>query len=200
MNDPFVREARARGYRSRAAFKIVEINESYRIFREGQRVMDLGSAPGGWSQLVVASVGRGNVFAVDLVAMEPIDGVEFTEGDFLDANFRAALAARLGTEKFDVIMSDMAPNGSGDPKTDHLRIVGLVEQAIDFALEFLKVGGTLVAKIFQGGEERRLVAELRKYFERVSYCKPKSSRKDSAEMYLVAQRLVPSCPSASLSL
>ncbi|MDR2777285.1 MAG: RlmE family RNA methyltransferase [Rickettsiales bacterium] len=189
VNDPFVREAKIKGYRSRAAFKIMEIDQSYKIFRRGSRVMDLGSAPGGWSQVAVSRAGHGNVFALDVVEMEPLDGVEFVRLDFLRDDAEANLTAKIGDTKFDVVMSDLAPNTSGDPRTDHMRILGLVEQAIHFTLEILKDGGTFVAKIFHGREEHRLVSNLRRYFERVDYFKPQSSRSDSSEIYIVAQRL-----------
>ncbi|MDR1425844.1 MAG: RlmE family RNA methyltransferase [Rickettsiales bacterium] len=189
INDPFVREARAKGYRSRSTFKIMEIHQNYNIFRDGYRVLDLGSTPGGWSQLAVTLVGRGNVFALDTVPMEPIAGVKFMKLDFLENDTVDVLLAQLGETKFDIVMSDMAPNTSGDQKTDHLRIIELVEKAIDFSLNILKTGGTFVSKIFHGGLERELVSKLKKHFKKVSYFKPKSSRKDSPEIYVIAQKL-----------
>ncbi|MDR1494901.1 MAG: RlmE family RNA methyltransferase [Rickettsiales bacterium] len=188
LNDPFVKEARALGYRSRAVFKIMQIDQKYRIFKKGQRVMDLGSAPGGWSQLAASAVGHGNVFALDLVEMAPIEGVEFVRGDFLDQRIRANLEARMGKAKFNVVMNDMAPNLSGDQKTDHSRVIELLEQALDFAQEILMVGGTFIGKLLHGREEQRLVSEIKKHFEKVDYFKPESSRKDSSEIYVIAQR------------
>ncbi|WP_426957006.1 RlmE family RNA methyltransferase [Muricoccus radiodurans] len=187
LNDPYVRAARAAGWRSRAAFKIIELDERFRIFRPAQRIVDLGAAPGGWTQVAVKRAGdRGRVVALDLLAMDPVPGATVLQGDFQDeATERAVLDAMAGPA--DLVLSDMAPNTTGHNATDHLRIMGLVELAADFASKVLAPGGAFVAKVFQGGVEKDLLAALKRDFAQVRHAKPPASRKDSAEMYLVAQ-------------
>ena len=189
LNDPFVAQARSEGYRSRAAFKLIEIAEKHRLFRPGQRIVDLGAAPGGWSQVAAektrAGAGRGRVVAIDLLEMAPIEGVEFVKLDFHDPSAPARLKERLGGAA-DGVLSDMAANTTGHRKTDHLRIVGLVELAAEFAREVLAPGGFLLAKALQGGAEAELIARLKREFVSVRHLKPKASRPDSAELYLLA--------------
>jgi 23S rRNA (uridine2552-2'-O)-methyltransferase len=184
LNDPFVKEARAKGYRSRAAFKLTEIDDRCRIFRRGSRVIDLGCAPGGWVQVALER-GAGAVVGVDLLPTDPIADAVLVQGDFTDPACGPDLVERLGGAP-DVVLSDMAPNTSGHRQTDHLRIVALVEGAADFAAEVLKPGGTFVAKAFQGGEMAEALRMLRASFAEVRHVKPKASRAQSSELYLVA--------------
>jgi 23S rRNA (uridine2552-2'-O)-methyltransferase len=189
LNDPYVARARREGYRSRAAFKILEIDEKYPLFKVGGRIVDLGAAPGGWSQIaarkVKAEEGRGKVVAIDLLPIDPLPGVDFAQMDFNDADAPERLIAMLGGEA-DVVMSDMAANTTGHKKTDHLRIIGLAELAIDFARRVLAPGGAFVAKVFQGGTENELLADLKRDFASVRHVKPAASRADSAELYVLA--------------
>lgn len=187
LNDPYVRAAKEAGLRSRAAFKITELDERFRLFRPGARVVDLGAAPGGWTQVAVSRAGdRGTVVALDLLPMDPVPGATVLQGDFEDAAAeRAVLDALAGPA--DLVLSDMAPNTTGHVATDHLRIIGLVELAADFAAKVLSPGGGFVAKVFQGGTERDLLARLKRDFAAVRHAKPPASRKDSAEAYVVAQ-------------
>ncbi len=189
LNDPYVARARREGYRSRAAFKLIEIDDKHRLFRPGQRIVDLGAAPGGWSQVAAARIearqGRGQVVAIDLLEMEPVEGVAFQKMDFHDPEAPARLRERLGGPA-DGVLSDMAANATGHRKTDHLRIVGLVELAADFAREVLRPGGFFLAKALQGGSEAELLARLKREFAVVRHLKPKASRADSAELYLLA--------------
>ena len=186
LNDPFVREAQRLGYRSRAAFKIIELHERFGFLKRGARVVDLGAAPGGWSQIAAQYVGGdGIVVALDLHAMEPLAGVTALEGDFYDDHIIDSLIEVIGG-KVDVVLSDMAAPATGHSNTDHLRIVGLVEAAYDFARAVLAADGTFVAKVFQGGTEQNLLAVLKGDFSKVAHAKPKSSRKESSELYLVA--------------
>lgn len=190
INDPYVAKARAGGFRSRAAFKLAEIDREFRLLRPGQTVVDLGAAPGGWSQVaaerVKAREGQGGVFAIDLLPVDPIAGVEIVEGDFLAddvlTRFSAAVGGSVG-----IVLSDMAPSASGQPDIDHLRILNLAEAALDFACRVLSPGGAFVTKMLQGSGERDFVVALRRSFERVSRAKPPSSRRESAEFFLVAQ-------------
>ncbi|MDQ2861769.1 MAG: RlmE family RNA methyltransferase [Pseudomonadota bacterium] len=184
INDPFVAEAKARGYRSRAAFKLREIDERFHIIARGARVIDLGCAPGGWLQ-IAQERGAGAVVGVDLLPVAPLAGAQIFEGDFTDPACGATLIALLGGAP-DVILSDMAPNTTGHRQTDHLRIVGLIEAAVDFALQTLKPGGTFVSKAFQGGETSGLLARLKRGFAEVRHVKPKASRAESSELYLLA--------------
>ncbi|MCO6415995.1 RlmE family RNA methyltransferase [Siccirubricoccus sp. KC 17139] len=184
LNDPYVRAAQAQGFRSRAAFKLIELDERFHLLKKGQRVVDLGAAPGGWTQVAVQR-GAGRVVALDLLRMDPIPGATLLQGDFEDPAAEAAVLAALDGPA-DLVLSDMAPNTTGHNATDHLRIIGLVELALDFALKVLAPGGGFVAKVFQGGTEKALLETLKRRFATVRHAKPPASRKDSAELYVVA--------------
>ena len=189
LNDPFVAQAKREGYRSRAAYKLIEMAEKYGLFRPGQRIVDLGAAPGGWSQVaaqaVKAAEGKGRVVAIDILPMDAVVGVEFELMDFHAPDAPEQLKARLGGLA-DGVMSDMAANATGHRKTDHLRIVGLAELAADFASSVLSPGGFFVAKVLHGGSEGELLARLKRDFAVVRHLKPKASRADSAELYVMA--------------
>ena len=186
LNDPYVAEARKRGYRSRAAFKLAQLDDRFKFLKAGARVVDLGCAPGGWCQVVVERCGRsGRVVGIDLQEVEPITGVDLLVGDFLDEDGPERLKTALGGPA-DVVLSDMAASSTGHAKTDHLKVMALVEVAHLFAREVLAPGGTFVAKVLQGGTERELLSALKQDFAKVSHVKPSASRADSAEMYLVA--------------
>ncbi len=188
LNDPYVARAKREGYRSRAAFKLVEIDDKARFLKKGARVIDLGAAPGGWSQVAAKRVHapqQGRVVAIDLLAMDPLPGVDFIQLDFLDPTAPAKLKAMLGGGA-DVVLSDMAANATGHRKTDHIKIVALVEAASEFAREVLEPGGTFLAKVLQGGAEGELLALLKRDFKSVKHIKPPASRSDSAELYLLA--------------
>lgn len=189
LNDPYVARAKREGWRSRAAFKLIEIDDKMKLLKPGARVVDLGAAPGGWSQVAAqrtkADEGRGKIVAIDLLEIDPVTGVDFAQMDFLKDDAPERLMEMLGGEA-DVVMSDMAANTTGHKATDHLRIVGLVELAIDFARKVLAPGGSFVAKVFQGGTEGTLLAELKRDFATVRHVKPQASRADSAELYVVA--------------
>jgi len=186
LNDPWVTEARARGYRSRAAFKLLQIDEKVGLLKPGQRVVDLGAAPGGWSQVAARKVKeKGRVIAIDLLPIDPIPGVEFLQLDFLEEEAPAQLRERLGGPA-DLVLSDMAPQASGHASTDHLRIMGLAEAALDFAEEVLAPGGSFVAKVWQGGSEKELLERLKRRFAKVRHIKPAASRPESAELFVVA--------------
>lgn len=191
LNDPYVAQARAEGYRSRAAFKIKELGERYHLFKKGQRIVDLGAAPGGWSQVAAPIVGSTDenplIVGIDYLEMDPIPGVILLQKDFNDEDAPAALIAALGGHKADIVMSDMAAPTTGHRATDHLRIIALVELAAHFAVEVLAPGGTFIAKVFQGGTEHELLAMLKQHFATTIHAKPKASRQDSAETYLVAR-------------
>lgn len=184
MNDPFVARAKKEGYRSRASYKLIEIQKKYNIIHKNDIVIDLGSAPGGWSQ--VASKICSKIIALDLLEMEPIPNVEFIQGNFLENKTIDKLSQIIGNNKSNVILSDMAPSTCGIKKIDHLRIMNLIEEVFEFAKKFLGSNGSMVVKVFQGGTENYLLAELKKYFKKISHFKPDSSRKESSEMYLVA--------------
>jgi 23S rRNA (uridine2552-2'-O)-methyltransferase len=189
LNDPYVARARREGYRSRAAFKLIEIDDKYRLLKPGQTVVDLGAAPGGWSQVaarrVGAAEGKGRVVAIDLLEMGEIPGVAFAQLDFHADDAPERLRAMLGG-RADVVLSDMAANTTGHRKTDQLRIVGLVEIAASFASEILNPGGAFLAKVFQSGADAELLAQLKRDFASVRHVKPASSRQDSAERYVLA--------------
>jgi 23S rRNA (uridine2552-2'-O)-methyltransferase len=187
LNDPYVARARREGFRSRAAYKLMEIDDKARILKSGAHVVDLGAAPGGWSQVAAARVGagRGRVVAIDLLDMPPLPGVDFLHLDFLDADAPEKLKAMAGGP-VDVVLSDMAANATGHRKTDHLRIVALAEAAAMFAREVLKPGGAFLAKVLQGGTEGALLADLKRDFAVVKHVKPAASRSDSAELYVLA--------------
>jgi 23S rRNA (uridine2552-2'-O)-methyltransferase len=187
LNDPYVRAAKAAGWRSRAAFKILELDEKYKLFRPGQRVVDLGAAPGGWTQVAVQRGGSGGkVVALDLLPMDEIAGATLLQGDFQDEAVEQAVLAALDGPA-DLVLSDMAPNTTGHNATDHLRILALIDLALDFAGKVLVPGGAFVAKAFQGGTERDLLNRMKRDFATVKHAKPPASRKGSAEMYVVAQ-------------
>jgi len=191
INDPYVERAKREGLRSRAAFKLAEIDERYKVLKAGARVIDLGAAPGGWSEMAVRRVGdNGRVIALDVLEMKPIPGVEFLRLDFLDPSAPQRLEAMLGSargEKADVVLSDMAANATGHRQTDHLRIMALAEAAAEFARQVLAPRGAFLCKVLQGGTEASLLAELKRDFASVKHVKPPASRSDSAELYLLAQ-------------
>jgi 23S rRNA (uridine2552-2'-O)-methyltransferase len=184
LNDPYVAAARAQGWRSRAAFKLLDLDDRFHLIGRGARVIDLGAAPGGWTQVAVKR-GAGVVVGVDLLAMDPVPGAVTLEGDFTDPAMQARLAELVGG-RADLLLSDMAPNTTGHAATDHIRIMALAELAFAFAGEMLAEGGHFVAKVFQGGSERQMLAEMKRSFATVRHAKPPSSRKESSELYVVA--------------
>jgi 23S rRNA (uridine2552-2'-O)-methyltransferase len=189
LNDPYVVQAKKDGYRSRAAYKLIEIDDKHHLLKPGMTVVDLGAAPGGWSQIAARRVGsasgKGRVVAIDLLDMPEIGGVAFAQLDFLDNDAPARLLAMM-EGRADVVMSDMAANTTGHRKTDQLRIVGLVEAAAMFACEVLKPGGAFLAKTFQSGADAELMTQLNRDFATVKHVKPAASRKDSSERYVLA--------------
>jgi 23S rRNA (uridine2552-2'-O)-methyltransferase len=189
LNDPYVAEARRLGYRSRAAFKLIELDDRFHLLRPGQRVVDLGCAPGGWTQVAVERVGssngRGIVVGVDLAVIAPLPGATLLPGDVRDPDTLDVLRNALGGP-VDVVLSDMAPATTGHAATDHLRIVALAEDALDLASQILKPGGAFVAKVFQGGAEGALLAALKRDFAQLRHAKPPASRAESAETYVIA--------------
>lgn len=190
LNDPYVAAAKREGYRSRAAYKLKEVDERYKLLKPGQRVIDLGAAPGGWSQIAAAKVksveGKGQVIAIDYLGMEPIAGVDILELDFTDETAEHELKRRLRDGNADVVLSDMAAPTIGHTKTDHLRIMGLAEAAAAFAIDVLAPGGLFLCKVFQGGTERDLLDLLKRNFSVVRHVKPPASHSDSAELYVLA--------------
>ncbi len=186
LNDPYVAEAQKRGLRSRAAFKLIELDEKYKLLRKGLRVLDLGAAPGGWSQVAAERVGpKGRVLAVDILAMDPLPGVTVMQQDFMADEAPARIRAALEGPA-DLVMSDMAAPTIGHTRTDHLRIMAMAETAYQFASEVLAPGGTFLCKLFQGGATKSLLDLLKRDFEQVRHVKPPASRADSAEIYVVA--------------
>jgi 23S rRNA (uridine2552-2'-O)-methyltransferase len=189
LNDPYVARAKREGYRSRAAYKLIEIDDKFHILKSGAVIVDLGAAPGGWSQVAAKKVGaeegRGRVVAIDLLELSPLPGVDFLRLDFLDPAAPDKLKALTGG-RVDVVLSDMAANATGHRKTDHLRIMGLAEAAALFAREVLKENGVFLAKVLQGGTEGTLLADLKRDFKQVKHVKPAASRSDSAELYVLA--------------
>lgn len=185
LNDPYVTAARKQGWRSRAAFKLLELDDKFQLIRKGARVLDLGAAPGGWTQVAVKR-GAASVLALDLLPIDPIHGAAIMQGDFTDPELPARLTAVLG-DGADLVLSDMAPNTTGHAATDHIRIVALAELALEFALRILSPGGSFVAKVFQGGSEKQILDALKRNFTSVRHAKPPASRKDSSELYVVAQ-------------
>jgi 23S rRNA (uridine2552-2'-O)-methyltransferase len=189
LNDPYVAEAQRLGYRSRAAFKLIQLDERFGLLKPGRRVVDLGAAPGGWTQVAVAATradrGQGRVVALDVLEMAPLPGATIVRADFLDANAPAEIARALDGPA-DVVLSDMAAPATGHAKTDHLRIVALAEAALGFAEDVLAPGGAFVTKVFQGGAEAELLRRLRQLFASVRHAKPPASRAESAETYVVA--------------
>lgn len=187
-SDPYVKAARAAGYRSRAVFKLEEIQRSDRLLRPGMTLVDLGAAPGGWSQYANRLLqGKGRIVALDILPMDAIVNVEFIQGDFGSDDVLAALMQQLGGDKLDLVMSDIAPNMSGIADVDHLRAMHLTELALDFAVKTLKPGGDFLVKVFQGRDFQPFVQQLRASFESVKTRKPKASRARSAELYLLAR-------------
>ena len=184
LNDPYVAAAKAAGYRSRAAFKMMELDDKYKLIGKDARVVDLGAAPGGWSQVALQR-GAAKVIGIDLLPIIPVAGAEFIQGDFMEEGMDVTLTEMLGG-KADLVLSDMAPNTTGHVATDHIRIMALAETALAFACEILSPGGAFVAKLFQGGAERDMLNTLKLQFRTVRHAKPPASRKDSKEMYVVA--------------
>ncbi len=191
LNDPYVAKARELGYKSRAAFKLLELNEKYRLLKPGMRIVDLGCAPGGWLQVAAAATKSTDktpkIVGIDYLETSPVPGCIILQKDFTDDDAPALLIEALEGHKADLVLSDMAAPTTGHKPTDHLRIVALVEMAADFATDVLAPGGTFVAKVFQGGTEHELLAMLKRQFTSTFHAKPPASRKDSAETYLVAK-------------
>ena len=189
LNDPYVARAKREGFRSRAAYKLAEIDDKHRFLKPGGKVVDLGAAPGGWAQVaakrVRAGEGGGHVVAIDLLDIDPVPGVDFVQLDFMDEDAPDRLKTMLGGPA-DVVLSDMAANATGHRQTDHLKIIGLAEAAAEFAREVLKPGGVFLAKVLQGGTEGQLLASLKRDFASVKHVKPAASRSDSAELYVLA--------------
>jgi len=186
LNDPYVKRAKAEGYRSRAAYKLSELDDRFGLLKGVRRVLDLGVAPGGWTQVVRHRAPDARIVGIDLLPTEPIDGATLIEMDFMDEAAPDRLREALGGEA-DLVISDMAANTVGHPQTDHLRTMALVEAALDFATEVLRPGGAFVAKVLAGGADNKLVAELKRRFAAVRHAKPPASRKGSSEWYVVAQ-------------
>ena len=186
LNDPYVKRARAENYRSRAAYKLIELDERFGLLKGVKTVVDLGIAPGGWSQVVRRKVPNAAVVGIDLLPTDPIDGVAILQMDFMDEEAPAKLQDALGGPA-DLVLSDMAANTVGHPQTDHLRTMALVEAGLLFATEVLRPGGAYVAKVLAGGADNQLVAEMKRHFTAVKHAKPPASRKDSSEWYVVAQ-------------
>ena len=184
LNDPYVVAAKQQGWRSRAAFKLLELDDKFQLITKGARVLDLGAAPGGWTQVAVKR-GAGSVLGVDLLPIDPIHGATLIHGDFTGPDMPARLTEALGGGA-DLVLSDMAPNTTGHSATDHIRIVALAEMALDFAVQILSPGGAFVAKVFQGGSEKQILDVLKRNFSSVRHAKPPASRKDSSELYVVA--------------
>ena len=186
LNDPYVKRAKAENYRSRAAYKLLELDERFDLLKGAKAVVDLGIAPGGWSQVVRRRIPQGKVVGIDLLPTDPIDGVTILEMDFMDDAAPDQLRTALGSDA-DLVLSDMAANTVGHQQTDHLRTMALVEAGLQFAIEVLKPGGAYVAKVLAGGADNQLVAEMKRHFSTVKHAKPPASRKDSSEWYVVAQ-------------
>ncbi|NPD66537.1 RlmE family RNA methyltransferase [Lichenicola cladoniae] len=184
LNDPYVVAARKQGWRSRAAFKLIELDDKYKLIRPGMRVIDLGTAPGGWAQVAVKR-GATHVVGVDLLPVEPVRGAEIIQGDFNDPDLPSKLRDMLGGPA-DIVLSDMAPNTTGHSPTDHMRIIDLAELALFFAMEVLVEGGSFIAKVFQGGSEKQMLIPMKQAFAVVRHAKPPASRKESSELYVVA--------------
>lgn len=190
LNDPYVAAAKREGFRSRAAYKLVEIDDKYQFLTPGDAVVDLGAAPGGWSQVaamrVKAEEGKGCVVAIDILPIDPIPGVTFLNADFMDADAPDALIAALGGRHANIVLSDMASPATGHRQTDHLRIMALCEAALDFAISILAPGGAFLCKVLQGGTAHELLAGMKRNFATVRHVKPKASRADSSELYVLA--------------
>lgn len=187
LNDPYVAEAKRQGYRSRAAFKLIQLDEKYHFLGKGKTIVDLGCAPGGWTQVAaLKNKGTGQIVGMDLLATEPIEGAVLLQQDFTADEAPDMIKALLNGPA-DVVMSDMAANTTGVQNIDHLRTLGLVEMAYEFAKEILAEGGIFIAKVFQGGTEQNLLNDMKRHFSKVTHYKPDASRQDSVEMYVVAQ-------------
>ena len=186
LNDPYVRKAKAENYRSRAAYKLLELDERFGLLKGVKAVVDLGIAPGGWSQVVRRKAPQASIVGIDLLPTDPIEGVAIVQMDFMDDEAPETLKDALGGPA-DIVLSDMAANTVGHQQTDHLRTMGLVEAGLDFAKEILRPGGAYVAKVLAGGAYNQLVAELKRHFATVKHAKPPASRKDSSEWYVIAQ-------------
>ena len=188
LNDPFFQEAKKSGFRSRSAFKLLQINEKFNFFFKGAKTIDLGAAPGGWSQVAKKlSSPDGNVLGLDLLSIDPINGIKFLKGDINDNNIHSVIRSHFNV-KVDIILSDMAPNTSGHSQTDHLRIINLAEMAVNFSEIFLKKNGFFVCKVFQGGAQGKLLESMQNSLKDIKYMKPLASRKESSETYLFAVR------------
>jgi len=185
LNDPYVAQAKKDGYRSRAAYKLIEIDDKFGILKTGKNFVDLGAAPGGWAQVAVQRIKDGNIVGIDLQEIEPIEGATLIQHDFTADDAPEIVAKALGGQKADIVVSDMAAPSCGHTQTDHIRIIALCEMAFDFAKEYLAEGGSFAAKILRGGTEKELLEDMKKSFKVVKHFKPNSSRKDSAEMYVV---------------
>ncbi len=186
LNDPYVQRAKAEGYRSRAAYKLIELNEKFGLLRGVKSVIDLGIAPGGWSQVVRKQAPAAKIAGIDLLPTDPLEGVTILQLDFMEDSAPDALREALGGPA-DLVLSDMAANTVGHPQTDHLRTMGLVEAGLEFAVEVLKPGGAYVAKVLAGGTDNQLLTQLKRHFTTVKHAKPPASRKGSSEWYVVAQ-------------
>ena len=186
LNDPYVKKAKAEGYRSRAAYKLIELDERFAFLKGKKRVIDLGLAPGGWAQVCRRTIPKAAVVGIDLLPVDPIEGVEILLMDFMHDDAPNKLVAALGGQP-DLVLSDMAANTVGHPQTDALRTLGLVEAALDFAVQVLEPGGAFVCKVFAGGTDSALVAEMKRNFATVKHAKPPASRKGSVEWFVVAQ-------------
>ncbi len=187
LNDPYVAAARREGYRSRAAYKLIEIDNRYRLLQAGAVVVDLGAAPGGWTQVAVQRAGStGAVIAIDLLKMDPVPGATVLQGDFLEDSGIAAVNEALAGRKATLVLSDMAPSTTGHRKTDHLRTIALAEAALDFACDVLAPDGSFLAKVFQGGAEGEMLARMKRAFASVKHVKPAASRAESPETYVLA--------------
>jgi len=195
LNDPYVRQAKAEGYRSRSAYKLIELDERFGFLKGAQRIVDLGIAPGGWAQVVRKRCPKAILVGIDLLPTDPIDGVEILQLDFMADSAPGLLADSLGGPA-DLILSDMAANTVGHTQTDHLRTMGLVEAAADFAATILRPGGAFVAKVFAGGTDHELLAQLKRDFSTIKHAKPPASRKDSSEWYVIAQGFKARLPAA----
>ena len=191
LNDPYVQEAQAMGYRSRAAFKLIQMDEQLDLLRPGQNIVDLGAAPGGWTQIIVDKVKPektgARVVGLDILPMDDIQGATIIKMDFMDNDAPDRLIEALEGEKVDLVVSDIAPPTIGHKQTDHLRIMAIVEAAYDFALDVLKPDGVFLAKVFQGGASNELMADMKRAFKTTKHIKPKASRQDSSEMYVVGK-------------
>ncbi len=184
INDPYVRAAKAEGYRSRAAYKLIEMDEKHRFLKRGAKVVDLGAAPGGWTQIVVERCGANSVVGADVQSIEPIEGAILLQLDFMHEGAPAAIRQALNGP-VDIVLSDMASPATGHRETDHLRVMALCEAALEFAVDVLKPGGSFLCKVLQGGTERALLETLKRRFAKVFHIKPPASRADSSEMYVV---------------